>query len=1128
MNFTIPLFERRVAGFFQCATLGLGPFGRRREGRNLHKVHELLQNELRFLIGAAKGRDLARLQMAKGLRLERVRLTLTLAGSDRRKVSGVYPIVVEPRWASADERFHVAYHPLFQDDAIPIKPELPLDEQLRAHLSRVFADLDDEAIDALACQGRERIDVISFSCDTRSLLDDLPSAGRSSASDGDPAPRRKRRRLQILPQLGVDLGERAARGDLDIGVPRSPYRERIQLLLGAGKSRPMIIVGPPGSGKTTLIHHAVADLLEIDGYPAHRNLDRVRPVYRISGRRLIAGMSRLGEWEKRCVEVVEDARSRDVVLVLEDVAHFGSIGRSRESDRSLADFFRGPLARREIVMIGECTEEELRRLAQDAPAFASLFASIHVTPTTPSETLRLLVREMRREERQHKVIIRPHALRAVLDLSGSLLSSRSFPGKAIDLLREVCQTEPSRGGSPIESEDVLDLISAKTGVPEILLRGDARLDPAEVESALARQVMGQDEAVKVAADLVCRVKAGLVDPRRPYGVYLFTGPTGTGKTELAKCLAEFLYGSQARMIRFDMSELAGPDAPARLIGHRWRPDGLLTQRVLEQPFSLVLLDEIEKAHPSVLSLLLQLFEDGRLTDAAGRTAHFQHAVVIMTSNLGARPRPAVGFGEATDAILHDIARAVREFFPPELWNRIDRIVPFRPLTADVAARVAQKELDRLTRRRGLAERSIFVDIGPGVAERVAEEAFAARDGARSVKRFLEDRIGSALSAAITEGQPAAMQLLHLSVEGDGFAVQREALVEASPVDARWALAPLFHLPIARIKERLPELLGFVDALLEEGHLARLSDRIRFHLAQQGRREHAEAVYNLDSMRADIQAFRARIEQIRASDEDDHELLEMERFGFTTITTPEEAVERIRLFRRDQMPVRVKHLLKAEILECLAEGYWLRRALRHADDPTQHAIFVEITRAADLDDRARFAAAEPGLVEWLAAIYADARGEVEAWASSGHAGDRCEGLGGSALLHPDPARGGRYVLKIVGLCVRDFFGLEDGTHVWTSLGRGPEVVRVRVYPAISGEMPADVLARPPVRALPEVVRKLRFDPPRAGGPPVPFEIEDYVMGHADTVHARSLADALAPLWLLRASRDDDAEGMEAAR
>ncbi len=658
-------------------------------------------------------------------------------------------------------------------------------------------------------------------------------------------------------------------------------------------------------------------------------------------------MSHLGDWERRCLEVVEDARARSVILVVDDLAHFGSIGRSRESDRSLADFFGGPIARREVVMVGECTEEELRRLTQDAPAFASLFAPLHLAPTTQAETLRLLIREMRALERRHRTTVSPHTLRAILDLGGSLLSARAFPGSALDLLRELAAAHEG-GTTTVLPHHLLALLSKKTGVPEILLGGEEGLDAEKVEAALGGRVMGQDEAVKVAASLVCRVKAGLVDPRRPYGVFLFTGPTGTGKTELAKSLAEYLYGSASRLLRFDMSELSGADAPARLAGDRWRPEGLLTQRVLEQPFSLVLLDEIEKAHPSVLHLLLQLFEDGRLTDAGGRTAYFHHAVVIMTSNLGARPRAAPGFGDPDLGALQDVARAVREFFPPELFNRIDRIVPFRPLTPEIAARVAERELDLLSRRRGLAERSIFVDVGPGVAEAIAQDAFVARDGARSIKRFLEDKVGSRLAAAITEGTPAAMQLLRIRAgSGGGLAVTREALVEASPTEARFGLAPLIDLPLARLKERLPALLAFLDAIDTEGELARLSERIRFHLAQQGESEHADAVYDLDAMREAIHAFRARVEDLRRrGDEDPHELAEVLRLSRSTSRERGAPEPRYRLFRSGAMLVTGRPLVKQEVLACLAEGWALRRALRRIDDPSQHAIFVEVSRAAD--------------------------------------------------------------------------------------------------------------------------------------------------------------------------------------
>ncbi|WP_437590503.1 AAA family ATPase [Sorangium sp. So ce1000] len=1214
MHFTIPLFERRTTNV-ACVTLGLGPSTRSREGRHAERVRRLLTDELKPVFEKARAAELARFEFPRGIRLEKVRLELTLSGAgfaERRKVSGLCPVVLEPRWASEHERIVFAYHPTRQGEAAPIREELPLDEQLRALFQVAWAGLDDDEIAELWSHGKERITTLSFSCTPRSVLADLPERPGDDDTGADPAFRwKKRRGLKVLPSLGVSLTQRAAQGDLDAGVPRSPQREQLALLLGAGRAQPVVVVGPPGCGKTTLIHRAVLDLLAADGYGAHKNLDRARDVVAVSGRRLIAGMSHLGDWEKRCVELVEDARSRGAILVVDDLHHFGRIGRSRESERSLADFFRGPLSRRELVMVGECSPEAFRLLEQESPSFAALFTPLFLPEATPSETFRLMVREVRALEQRHAARVSPYVLRTILDLGGSLLSAQALPGKAIDLLREVVRAgvrpspsaEPARGHAPREprqvgSQDVLRLLSQKTGVPRLLLGGDEPLDADALEEELGRRVIGQPEAVRAAADLVARIKAGLMDPRRPYGVVLFTGPTGTGKTELAKCMAELIYGSASRLLRFDMSELSGPDAPARLLGDRYAPDGLLTQRVREQPFSLVLLDEIEKAHPSVHALLLQLFEDGRLTDAAARPAHFNHAVVVMTSNLGARARALVGFGGAglpearalamAEESALEIARAVRDFFPPELFNRIDRVVPFRPLTPAVAVRVAEKELDRLLCRRGLAERSVFVRRGAGVAERIAREAFVAEDGARSVKRFIEDEIGSLLSDALTRGAPAAMQVIRIftTARGDGvaaasdgatpavgdgaaspapppFALHREALAEAEPAAAAWALAPLMARPLGALAAELSPLLDFVETLDRSDGLARLSERIRYHLAEHSRTAaegpeahgHAEAIYNLDAMRGAIQAFRERIELVRRrsgdDDEQQHLDLEMRRFGYVTVED-EWSRSRVRLFHRRQLPDPLRRPAKQEVLECIAEGHALRRALRKVDEPGQHAVLIELLRAARFDEGPAGARDEPeeGLFEALARAYSEAGGEVEGWACAplGRASDGdgrarvIEQGRGAAGLDAALSAAGRgaelLVLSVVGLCVLDFFELETGVHVWTSLARGPELVRVRVVPARPGLSPAGAVrehlerqaafdeAARHGRALPPnpaellpVVRRVRFDPPRRPGATAPIEIEDYVMGYAESALVRSLSQALAPLWLLRMSRED---------
>ncbi len=398
------------------------------------------------------------------------------------------------------------------------------------------------------------------------------------------------------------------------------------------------------------------------------------------------------------------------------------------------------------------------------------------------------------------------------------------------------------------------LLSARTGLSQDLVSPSTPLAPEAITAALSASVMGQPEAIAAAVDLVTRIRAGLTDPRRPYAVYLFTGPTGTGKTELSRALARYLYGDESRLLRFDMAEYGGPDAVSRLVGDRWNPDGALTRAVTQQPFCVVLFDEVEKAHPMAHNLLLQLLEDGRLTDAAGVTASFTHAVVVMTSNLGARAQSPAGFGDRAVTDTADHLRAVREFFSPELFNRIDRVVPFRALTPEVAREVAAKELAKITQRRGLLDRNVFVTAAPAVLDRVVAQAFRSADGARSLKRHLEDVIGTRLTEHLVSGPQAELQMVRVHATDEGLALEIDALSEAPGSPDRFPLLDLADAPLSALRARLPEALAEVDAVLTSPALQSLSDEVSARLA----------VVRAEGVGADPEGFLATLDHLRGA------------------------------------------------------------------------------------------------------------------------------------------------------------------------------------------------------------------------------------------------------------------------
>ncbi len=1147
MNLTLAVYQSRDAsGAFRWTTLGLGPHTRDREGRSTVKLQQKLVEELRGLIGRLPVRDLAWFQFPRGIRLERVQLELDFkrvrTAAETRRLSGLFPLILEPRFRTRGELMTIAYHPARQGEWFPVDPDTGLEEQAKIFFTRAWARLEPYQHEALRSNRKDSLKALEFVARPKSLLDELgkKKGPWDDLELKDPSGKKKKPSgsTQVLHNLGTNLTLQAAEGSLEAGMPRGPYREQLQLLLGGERRTPVLLVGPPGAGKRTLLKRFVAEQLDADGFQTHRNLDKVTEVWSIAGKRIIAGMSYVGDWEQRCQKLLEDARGGRRILFVEDLHAFGRIGRSRDSDTHLALFFQGALSRGEITLVGTVTPEKLQRLESDAPSFAALFTQLHVRPTSTDETLRMLLHEARELEARHRVTWSPPLFPILLEQASTLFSGAALPGKALDLLRELA-TDGGGKGLEIGLEELFTHLARKTGLPDFLLHPQQKLDPEDVQEALSRKVMGQPEAVQEACDLIARIHSGLTDPRRPYGVYLFTGPTGTGKTELTRALASYLYGDASRLVRLDMAEFQTPDAVARLTGDVFQPEGRLTRLIREQPFSLVLLDEIEKAHPSLLNLLLQTFDEGRLTDASGETADFTHTVIVMTSNLGARRKPAVGIGEPdARALALDADRAVREFFPPELFNRIDRIVHFSPLSRAVGEKVVEKELARLLSRHGLTSRNIFVSADDAVKRRIVEESFDPHLGARPLKRYLEEKVGQALSEAIIRGPQALLRLFQLYTREGGFEVQADALIPHEPALEGFALEPILSLPVAKLREKMLEARDEVQRMRLSTDLGALSEQVRFHLErlQAGDREHAGSLYTLDSMRMYLEEFAAQLESFaRAPEEEARELIEVERFGVMERTVTDGVVDRVRLFdRRALAPVKV--VSREQMLDALAEVYFLQRILRGLSSPDQHVVTLELLPLGQW----RQGAAEGSLLtEWLCEAYTGSRGEIESFAAHLPGGARVSG-GLRQLrefLHASLLEPVHLALKLVGPGIRPFFEGEAGLHVWQSSGRLPEIVKVRVHEVDAPE-PARLLElheaklrafhkarQEGVSPLPEdpesaapVVRAYRFDPPSRYGTVSMMEVDDYLLTYSGSHRVRHLADALPTLWRLRMSQN----------
>lgn len=530
-------------------------------------------------------------------------------------------------------------------------------------------------------------------------------------------------------------------------------------------------------------------------------------VFEAGGAELMAGQVYIGQLEERIRQLIGelDAKKR-VAWYVRDLLQIAESGTHKGQAASILDQIVPAITAGRLVILAEASPAGLSRLIQLRPSVRSLIEVYRLEPMADTHGAALVRDVASRLETEAPLTIEPAATDAVLHLSQHYLGANPFPGGALDLLKVSANRALAGGNSVLRAEDVVGTLSQITGLPRSILDDSERIDLGSIRQFFSDRVIGQDEAVTAVVDRIAMLKAGLTDPSRPIGVYLFAGPTGTGKTELAKTLAEFLFGSSERMIRLDMSEYQTPESTAKILGERGLSEvsDSLIERVRKQPFCVVLLDEFEKAHPNAWDLFLQMFDDGRLTDANGRTADFRHSIVILTSNLGATSHLGMGLGFLPDGSTYSddqVLRAVSRTFKPELVNRLDKVIVFQPLSRPLMREILQKELQRVLERRGLRHRDWVVEWEPSAIEFLLDKGFSANMGARPLKRAIDHYLLAPLAATLVEHRfPQGDQFLF--VRSNGTAIEVEFVdpdedvqrASAENVEARLSLKHMILSP----------------------------------------------------------------------------------------------------------------------------------------------------------------------------------------------------------------------------------------------------------------------------------------------------------------------------------------------
>ena len=649
----------------------------------------------------------------------------------------------------------------------------------------------------------------------------------------------------LIEELGVNLTEQARRGELDPVIGREKEIERvIQILSRRTKNNPALI-GEPGVGKTAIVE-GIAQRIVLGDIP--ETLAKKRLV-RLDVGSLVAGTMYRGQFEERLKRVIDEIKTTDTVLFIDELHMLVGAG-SAGSSVDAANILKPALARGELQCIGATTLKEYRKHIESDAALERRFQPIMIEESSVEETIEILKGIRSRYEEHHKLHITDEALHSAAHLAARYVTDRYLPDKAVDLVDEAAsrvrvfkamrpeglrkafrelqiiqrEKETAFGARRFEdavdlrdrelllqeqlqqlrlgwekireaeelsvtAEDIAEILSMWTGIPVARIQESESDRLLRMEDALHERIIGQDEAISIVAKAVRRSRAGLKDPRRPIGSFIFLGPTGVGKTELAKALAAFMFGSEDALLQFDMSEFAERHTVARLVGAPpgyigYEEAGQLTEAIRRRPYSVICFDEIEKAHPEAFNLLLQIMEDGRLSDAKGQKVDFKNTIVIMTSNVAAdvlNRETSLGFAltrdearSEEDAYQHmkeKILVELKHTFRPEFLNRLDSIVVFRRLSKEQIRTIVDLHLNDLQER--LREHAITIKITEEGRELLAQEGYDPQFGARPLRRVIQRLVEDPLSEAILSRELSDGDTVLIEQEDGQLKVQRE-------------------------------------------------------------------------------------------------------------------------------------------------------------------------------------------------------------------------------------------------------------------------------------------------------------------------------------------------------------------